>query len=143
MPTFRGQIVDRQILLTVHVSVPGNPDDPASKKVEAPRALLDTGATISGISERLIKLLELPEAQQWETVGGVHGTEDVPLYEIDLHLPISEASGEGMQTYSRGRLDLQVIPINVQSPTFDVLLGMDFLEDFHLTIHGDIFILSN
>ena len=27
--------------------------------------------------------------------------------------------------------------------TFDVLLGMDLLEGFHLTIYSDLFILSN
>ncbi len=33
--------------------------------------------------------------------------------------------------------------LNAPSQTFDVLLGMDLLEDFHLTMHADQFIISN
>lgn len=102
-------------------------------------ALLDTGATISGISERVVGELELAQTEQWETIVGVHGQEDVPLYEIDMMLPISDRQ----QTFSRGIQNMKVIPLSVATGNFDVLLGMDLLHGFHLTLHGDLFILSN
>ncbi len=38
---------------------------------------------------------------------------------------------------------MEVTLLNFQPENFDVLLGMDLLEGFHLTIHADQFIISN
>lgn len=81
----------------------------------------------------------MAQTEQWETIVGVHGQEDVPLYEIDMMLPISDHQ----QTFSRGIQNMKVIPLSVAAGNFDVLLGMDLLYGFHLTLHGDLFILSN
>ncbi len=36
-----------------------------------------------------------------------------------------------------------VMELPFQPPDFDVLLGMDVLVNFHITMHGAVFIMSN
>ena len=145
MPSLRGHIVDRQALLTVRVSKPQlQPDQEAQG--EAFRALLDTGATVSAVSQTVVDTLHLTPAG-WQAVTGVHGTSDLPTYAICLGVPITERvdspHGEFDHTFSRGRDLMEVTLMTSQPSTFDVLLGMDLLEGFHLTIYPDLFILSN
>lgn len=145
MPTFRGAIIDRQILLTVHVSRPSTNSARGSKPA-AFRALLDTGATISSISGKVVEALGLAP-DSWRPIAGVHGTVDMATFTVDLSVPISEpVSGPGGErtrtTFSRGAI-LEVALLNIQPAAFDVLLGMDILEGFHLTVHADRFILSS
>ena len=71
MPSFRGHIVDRQALLTVRVSRPQLQPDQAVHS-EAFRALLDTGATITAVSQNVIDTLHLTPAG-WQAVTGVQG----------------------------------------------------------------------
>lgn len=144
MPTFRGEIVDRQILLTTHVArSSGNPHQGADAVPF--RALLDTGATITSVSRQIVNILRLAP-DSWRPVTGVHGTVTTPTYSINIAVPITEPvagpDGETKHTFSRGA-NLEVALLKIQPETFDVLLGMDLLESFHLTIHADQFILSN
>ena len=137
MPTFMGHVAGRRILLQVYVGPAGEvplPTDPVT-------ALVDTGATISGITPRLVKRLGLKSRGEWMKLGGVHGSEDVPSYKVALILPISENQKE---TYGKGNISLDVAEFALpDSIGFDVLLGMDFLHPFHLTLYKDNFILSN
>ena len=145
MPSFRGYIVDRQALLTVRVSRPQLEPDQEVRS-EAFRTLLDTGATITAVSQNVVDALQLTPAG-WQAVTGVHGTSDLPTYAISLGVPITERiaspHGEFDHTFSRGRDLMEVTLMTSQPSTFDVLLGMDLLEGFHLTIYSDLFILSN
>ena len=113
---------------------------------EAFRALLDTGATVSAVSQNAVDALRLTTAG-WQTVTGVHGTSDLPTYAISLGVTITERvagpHGEFDHTFSRGRDLMEVTLMTSQPSTFDVLLGMDLLEAFHLTLYSDLFILSN
>jgi len=85
-----GNVVNNRILLKVWVGRAGESPDPE----DLVTALLDTGATISGISKNLVELVV-----------------------AELSLP--------------------------DSSEFDVILGMDFLHPFHLTVYKGQFILSN
>lgn len=140
MPTFRGTLDERQILLTAWVSNP-SPD----ANIRRPyRALLDTGATISAISQKALIELELSQ-DGWMPIDGVHLTEDLPTCSVGIHVPITELS-QGQQqpiTTTRGFNRMKVTIMGHQSSRFDVLLGMDLLMDFHLTIYKDHFIISN
>ena len=51
--------------------------------------------------------------------------------------------GETDHTFSRGRDPMEVALLTLQPQNFDVLLGMNLLEDLHLTVYADQFILSN
>ena len=85
----------------------------------------------------------------WHPVTGVHGTIDTATYAINITVPITEMvpdsddkTTQALQTFSRGAR-LEVAALKIEPETFDVLLGMDLLEDFHLTVHADQFILSS
>lgn len=133
MPTFSGQVSNGRILLHVHVGPPGEPPNTSF------RALLDTGATISGITLRVVEHLDLTSGE-WLNVGGIHGSKDAPTYKVALVLPITEPAG----TFGRGDMSLEVAELDIPPDAgFDVLLGMDFLQQFHLTLYGNTFILSN
>ena len=137
MPSFLGRITERRILLKVFVGPAGEIPPPG----DSVTALVDTGATISGITPRLVERLGLENSGEWMRLGGVHGSEDVPAYKVALILPISEKPTEA---YGKGDTSLQVAELALtESIGFDVLLGMDFLKPFHLTVYRDIFILSN
>lgn len=144
MPTFRGKIVDRQILLTAHVAMSSGNSHQGADAVPF-RALLDTGATITSVSRQVVNILRLAP-DSWRPVTGVHGTVTTPTYSINIAVPITEPvsgpDGERPHTFSRGA-NLEVALLKIQPETFDVLLGMDLLESFHLTIYADQFILSN
>lgn len=79
------------------------------------------------------------ETGEWRDLGGVHGSKEAPIYKVALVLPITEATG----TFGRGDMSLEVAELNIPTASFDVLLGMDFLQHFHLTLHQSLFILSN
>ena len=144
MPTYRGSIEKRQLLLNVLVS------NPTTNKTRSYRALLDTGATISSISPKVLEELEL-SSDGWMPVGGVHGDQDLPTCSVGLHVPITELSqGQQQQpgqqqltTTSRGYSRMKVTIMGKKADTFDVLVGMDLLQDFHLTVAKGQFIISN
>lgn len=127
--------------MNVNVSKPSL-DSKDQKDVVTFRALLDTGAGISSVSQKVVDTLSLlPDG--WTSVMGVHGSAETPTYTISLHVPISElVDGGKALTFSRGR-NLEVALLAFQPSEFDVLLGMDILTGFHLTIFGEHFILSN
>lgn len=138
MPSFMSNISGRQILLNVLVGPPGTPGD----DTEAVVALVDTGATISGVVPQLVERLGLENTGEWITLGGAHGTKDVATYEISLGLPISDHPGA--PAFIRGDTSIRVAELDLSgSSGFEVVLGMDFLQPFHLTVHRDTFILSN
>lgn len=76
-------------------------------------------------------------------------TGDVPSYRVALALPISEPLGsDETRTFYRGFPSIEVSELALPESAaphldFDVLLGMDFLQGFHLTVYADLFILSN
>ena len=142
MPSFLGSIDNGRILLNVNVSKPQFKEEDQEDAMPF-RALLDTGATITSVSKQVVTSLALlPDG--WTSVTGVHGTAETPTYTIALHVPISELidGGNTVTTFSRGR-NLDVALLAFQPTEFDVLLGMDILVGFHLTMFGEHFILSN
>lgn len=140
MPSFMGRIEGGRIVLNVVVGPPGMVDP--TEDFGGFKALLDTGATKSGISVRLIEQLGLKNNGEWVDMVGVHGPASVPLYNVSLAIPISENPN---QTHFKGDHSLEVaeLALDTDKAGFDVLLGMDFLASFHLTIYGQIFILSS
>lgn len=136
MPSFIGRIDGGQILLNVIVGPSGTPPG------DAVIALVDTGATLSGVTPGLVERLGLENTGEWISLGGVHGSQDVATYEVAVGLPISDSPGQ--PAFIRGDISLKVAELALpESSRFEVILGMDFLQPFHLTVYRDLFILSN
>lgn len=130
MPTFQAPVRDGQILLFVTV---GNQDEDRGYT-----ALLDTGAQRTMVSPKVVSdgaLVSIGSAGIMPASGTPIQT---PKYRVSLGIAIAR----GGQFLVSGT-DLEVAELQFQPSNFDVLLGMDFLEDFHLTMYGGSFILSN
>ena len=140
MPSFMGNIENGRIILNVLAGRPGVDMEPENFRPY--RALLDTGATQSGISPRLIEALELEHNGEWTEMMGVHGPADVLTYKMSLVIPIAEGPGA---VFVKGddALEATELSLDPEKVGFDVLLGMDFLHGFHLTIFRNFFILSS
>ena len=140
MPTFLGLIKDSQIILNVIVQ-----DDDGKIELGSYPALVDTGAQSSAISAKVVSELKL-EPDGWRGIIGVHGQKEVNEYVVKLGLPITEITGKETlihQTFTRSYNRLRVTELDFGKPKFDVLLGMDFLIHFHITIYDDHFLISN
>ena len=108
---------------------------------------MDTGAQMTSVTQRVVEKLDLL-SDGWTSVLGIHGTMDVPTYTVDLGFgivfPEKDLEGEVVpSSYSRILRGAPVSLMNIEPSNFDILLGMDLLHHFHLTIFGDKFILSN
>lgn len=135
MPSFMGRVVSGRILAQVAVGPVGAV--PTQEHVAT--GLLDTGATISGISPRLVERLGLENTGEWMTVAGVHGPQEVAAYRVSMVLPLSETIPAA---FVRRPGSIQVAELSLEQAGIDVLLGMDFLHPLHLTLHKDFFIIS-
>ena len=143
MPSIRGVVKDRQIILRVRVGPPGEPEVPSN----AYDGLLDTGATISGISARLIDDLNLEPNGSWINLEGVTGAEPTPLYTVNLALGVAlpmDENASGNPAFFKGDASFEVAALKVDPEKLgcDVILGMDFLQDIHVSICRGGFFLS-
>ena len=134
MKTYHGQIVGREILIKALVGQGGG-----IPLVRA-NALIDTGATISGVTPSLVDRLGLGNPKDQVHVQGVHGTNTADVYDVSIYLAISRAQSPSTFFLSgRDSIDVAVI----DESDVDVLIGMDFLDGFHLAMFRDNFTLSH
>jgi len=150
--SFIDKVVNGQILVDVYLSMPVRPTHPDDQTDWIRRkALVDTGASVSGVSEPLTIELMVSGRKRGQiapfrsqVIHTPSGTSGVPSYSADVALGI-ERQSTFQQTYRRETywiihtLEVTVI----RASNFDVLLGMDFLQHCHLSLYGDYFILSN
>ena len=155
MATFYNRIAIRQIIVSVWLSMPVVQESPDSKPDWIHlRGLVDTGATVSGVSEpSTLRLLDsaknrgtLPPITS-RNVTTPSGVQSVLAYNVDVGLGIPSVTtykqiSRSQTNWIYHTLEVTVIHTEPNS-TFDVLLGMDFLQYCHLSMYRDVFILSN
>lgn len=112
----------RQLFLTVYAAPPATPAQ--AHTARSCTALIDTGATGSCVSGRLVSDLRLIASGKTPT-HGVAGLVHLPFYFIDLIIPF----GDHHFTIPA----LQVSEFSAHDH-FDVLLGMDVLAQGHLSV---------
>lgn len=145
MATFAGAITNNQIILTTWLSIPGqavNQNNP-----NAYRALVDTGAQVTAVSQKVVTAMGLISTGNMPITPVTGQPVSLSKFRVRIDIPITSAmSLPGGGTVSHNVLsgkDIDVGLLPYQPPNHDVLLGMDFLFGFHLTIYGNNFILSN
>ena len=142
MATFGKPIENQQILIKAVASVPlsGGPGCVAD-------SLVDTGAQCTMITRRIAETLQ-PEKVDVATFVGVNGLEtesDVFVLRIDLPIAQDAVQEDGSvqpAIHSVG-MELEVMTIPYDPWNFGIILGMDCLANFHITMWGGMFVISN
>ena len=140
MPTFVTSIQNRQIIIEAWASA-GPPSDENPPQISD--ALVDTGAQLSMVSPGVVSGLDL-DAAGVMLVAGVNGkAEETDFYIMRISVPVQAGPSEsGKRHIHFAGVDLKV---GVFPPAWkgqDILLGMDFLTRFHITMHRDTVIFS-
>ncbi|MDE0694550.1 MAG: retropepsin-like aspartic protease [Boseongicola sp.] len=142
MATFEGTITNGQIIIVAAISVSGTGGNPTFFD-----ALLDTGSQVTMISAKVVNAIGLQAIGHMSIIPVTGGSHQTKKYRARIDIPIvSQTVFKGMvigpQNVLRG-MDLDVGTLPYVPNNHDVLLGMDFLSAFHITLFGNRFILSN
>lgn len=142
MPTFSDQIRENQIILIASIAV--SQANVGSRR--SYRALLDTGAQLTMVSDRVVQEVGLQAIGNTQIVPVTGDSVVTEKYRVRVDIPINTpvTSAEGNVTLERTLrgMDMEVARLPYEPRNHDVLLGMDFLQGFHLTIYGGMYILS-
>ena len=138
MPSFEQQIADNRVIIDVALSRGGG--EPTMQF----GALLDTGAQVTAISPKVVQGLQLvPTASLSLTVASGQQV-DTFQYRARVDIPIAYnvIHPSGPQRFLMGN-QLSVAGLPYQPEGYDVILGMDLIGMFHITIYRNRIILSN
>ncbi|MCG8624606.1 MAG: hypothetical protein MJE68_21750 [Proteobacteria bacterium] len=149
MPCYEGVIENRQIIFVCHVANPLSEDGkkPASiQEMRAYRALLDTGAQLSMLTQKVVDNEGLFPIGT-DSIVGVGGViANRPHYLVDIHLTVphgvSQTDEDGQQeaaVFERPFHEVTLALLQDIPYSFDILLGMDILEKCYLSLHGKRF----
>ena len=144
MPTLVIPVENNEISLYAELALPS--EDTESQSFHA---IADTGAQITGITQRVVDQLQAEPFTTGTSIG-IEGTPQiVPIYRLLVGVAITtpefDAAGNLLSehTYiSGGHLDVMLLG-NWSHEQADVLLGMDLLQRFHITMYAGSVILSN
>ena len=137
MAEHRTRVTDRQIILPVLVSMPLQ--DAASADGDSWRALLDTGAGRTMITQNIVTKLHLSQVStsMFQTASGA--LTEAKVYRIRVTPTVSDPPGVPaagkIVPFPRG-CDVDALLLPHLPRGFDVLLGMDVVLHFHLTVHN-------
>ena len=127
-------MVNNQFLPVAAVSLPA-PAVPASLRY---RALVDTGATKTMITEKVVREVGLPQVDVGKYWDVNQNEEETGVYRLRMDIPIEDDGGVDL----RG-MDLDALLMKATPAGYDVLWGMDFLSRFHITMFGPRLYMSS
>ena len=90
-------------------------------------ALVDTGATDTGIDAALAQRLNLPVSDGVTTIAGIGGREEVPNYLAQIHIPALERTVEGVFAGVR---------LTESNQRHQILIGRTFLQECIMNYNG-------
>jgi predicted aspartyl protease len=151
MPGFIHEIENDQILLDTVVAGFDESDEP-SGEFRMCQGLLDTGAQCTGVSPRIVADFGLVPVDIGRMVVANGETEDVFIYQVGVGVAMAteievtqgdepdelRVAGRGE---SSGKL-LRVMGLPQQPDNFDVLLGMDLLSMYHISLADGWLLMS-
>lgn len=144
MATFIGTIQNGQPLLKAVAAIiaPNTQQTKSGSFV----ALIDTGSQVTLISPAVVnKLNPIPIDIGGFTVANGQFV-NANKYHMGIVIPI-EITPKSPEIINQNLvisgLNLDVLELPYQPHNYDILLGMDFLRGFHITLFGNQFILSN
>ncbi len=142
MPTFVKQVQNQQIIIQVEIHTLDRPDD--KHRFDA---LVDTGAEGTVVSSRVVTALSPMAIDTGRVILADHTEVESPIFLLNVAVPVAKlpgisdqnASGPG-ETGVGGTVMVMTLPR--QPDNYDVLLGMDLLPLFHITLVGGQFLMS-
>lgn len=138
MPSFEQQIEDNQIIISVDLSIA------SGQPTRRYKALLDTGAQRTAISPRVAKDLNLMPIGPWKILVASGQVINTVRYQarVDIPIDINIANPPKVESFLYGsELIIGLLPY--QPAECDVILGMDFIRLFHITMFRNRIIISN
>ena len=147
MPTSVIKIEKNQIILIASLLISRNVQGVVTTEYKPYHALLDTGSQLTLISQKAIDEggLYSDEYTTYLSLSGVPST--TKKYKVRIDIPIGNEvvlpSGDIGKAVTRMGKNIEVGVLGYQPENYDILLGMDFLYGFHLTIFGGALIISN
>jgi len=143
VPTFTVPVEDNRILLTVAVAIP----EARVPERRTCRALVDTGAQCSMVSASVVEALQVASTGISGFMAANGQTQRTPVFDLHIAVPVAvtatAADGSTSQTVFAGGRTLEVLQLPFDPADFEVLLGMDLLTEFHITMYNGTLILSN
>ncbi len=126
------RLQDQMFIVDVAVSRPGLPVEPNY------RGLIDTGATGTLVSPQVIDELQVPAygKTQYITANGQVQPTDMYVLSVSLRFPTDDDPNN--DAFFQMPFVLRVLNLGSLNPKYDVLLGMDFLSQFHIELDGDL-----
>ena len=151
MPTLGGRLDNGQIIFGVAVQLPTRPDDEDEPMPQMFRGLLDTGAQRTMVSRHVVDALGASPCGTAEFMLATGQPERTDVYLLDLAIPVvtdvvpvdDDMGTLDVSMYVRGLANVPVRALPRAFSNFDVLLGMDLLSQFHITICHGLYMLSN
>ena len=145
MPTIAVEISDNEIRHVADVALP-DPPDPYHPFGLSPirfSAIVDTGSTHTGVTQKVVDALNAVQVGVATVSYAGNETVRTPTYKMLVGIPIIETEDHGgTRTYVRGE-SLMVELIPDQEDGTDIILGIDLLQSFHITMYESQCIISN
>lgn len=129
-------LVDNMYVVDVGVSRPGTLSEPNY------RALVDTGATRTAVSPRIVSDLEASPHGPGSYVTADGQTQNTAIYVLDIALFFQATADPDDDTVFRASAPLKVLDIGNLNPKYDVILGMDFLARFHIVLEAELALIT-
>ena len=139
MPSFMIDIKNNQAFLLVDIGHPKNKQQTNNQEQKTYRALFDTGAQKTLISPKIVDdlgFVAIGQASLGTAAGDVKETTE---HRINIAIPVRLGNDAILGV---GR-DLNVMLSPYQPKDFDVLLGMDVLVGYHITMFANQIVVSN
>lgn len=109
--------------------------------------LVDTGAQCTLITERVTRSLGAAPVDRSGFVAANGQLTHTKVYVLHIALPIQvrrmQEDGSLTKPVEHAGMALEVMSLPWQPPDYDLILGMDFLANFHITMWNGQFIISN
>lgn len=143
MATLATRVENNQIVLVTTVSLPR----PQQGEALSVQALVDTGAQCTMVTARAVESLRAVSIDVRPFVAANGERQETEVFRLRVDIPIVqqallEDGSQGETVHSVGA-DLEVMLLPFQPPNYEILLGMDFLAGFHITMWNGLFVLSN
>lgn len=143
MPKFKGVIINNRPIFSVQI-MPFSPLNEKNNINTFHKALIDTGATMTTISTKVVSALNLIPSTKRPMQSATHIIE-ANVYAIQLDIPITEIldqqDGKQPVIYEHRKhfkIEAMEAP-NLSNQGIDVLLGMDIISQCLFIVDGNQF----